>query len=89
MQTIRIGDLVIGASGAELFAETGRWLKDQLPGQSYFTVCLANTYDGYVPPAHEMKRGGYETWRARSSFLNVESEEVLRNALLPLIKQLI
>ena len=88
VQAIRIGDLVIGASGGELFAETGRRLKDQLAGLSYFTVCLANTYDGYVPPAHEMARGGYETWRARSSFLSDDSEEVLRRALLKLVQKI-
>ena len=88
VQAIRIGNVSMGASGGELFAETGRWLKSQLPEHSYFTICLANTYDGYVPPAHEMERGGYETWRARSSFLEATAEEAIRTKLLALIKQI-
>ena len=88
VQVMKIGTLTIGASGGELFAETGRWLKSQLPDRSYFTICLANTYDGYVPPAHEMERGGYETWRARSSFLEPNAEAILRTKLLELVKKI-
>lgn len=88
VQTIRIGNLIIGASGAELFSETGLWLKENSP-ITYFTHCLANTYDGYVAPAHEIELGGYETWRARSSFLASGSEEVIRNKILELINKLL
>ena len=88
VQAIRIGDLTVGVLGGELFAETGLQLKSQLAGQNYFTICLANTYDGYVPPAHELEQGGYETWRARSSFLAADAEEKLRTTLLALTKKL-
>jgi neutral ceramidase len=87
VQAIQIGDLRIGALGGELFSETGLWLKNEIPG-NYFTICLANTYDGYVPPAHELDKGGYETWRARSSFLEAGAEEHLRKTLLQLVQTL-
>jgi hypothetical protein len=87
IQALKIGDQIIGASGGELFTETGLWLKENIQGHNYFTVCLANTYDGYVPPAHELDNGGYETWRARSSFLDGTAEEYIKKSLLELIEK--
>ena len=88
IQAIKIGNQIIGALGGEIFSETGLWLKKKLEGQNYFTICLANTYDGYVPPAHELDKGGYETWRARSSFLDRTAEEEIKHNLLELIKKI-
>jgi len=88
IQAIKIGDQIIGALGGEIFTETGVWLKKNLKSNNYFTICLANTYDGYVPPAHESDNGGYETWRARSSFLDKTAESKIKNALLGQIKKM-
>jgi neutral ceramidase len=88
IQAIKIGNLIIGALGGEFFAETGLWLKRQTADKNYFTICLANTYDGYILPSHEIERGGYESWRARSSYLEVEAENKIRNELLRMIKKL-
>jgi neutral ceramidase len=88
VQAIKIGKLIIGALPGEFFAETGLKLKAALKPNSYFTISLANAYGGYVPPAHEIAKGGYETWRARSSFLTENAEEIIRNSLLKLIKKL-
>ncbi|MFK5974622.1 MAG: hypothetical protein QM485_15255 [Flavobacteriaceae bacterium] len=88
IQAIKIGDQVIGALGGEIFTETGLWLKKNIQGHNYFTICLANTYDGYVPPAHELDNGGYETWRARSSFLDETAENIIKNALLELVENM-
>ena len=88
VQVIRIGDLVIGALGGEFFSETGLLLKEGIKGYNYFSICLANSYGGYVPPAHEIKRGGYETWLARSSFLEKGAEQKIRSKMLELIERL-
>lgn len=88
IQAIKIGNQVIGILGGEVFTETGLWLKKNLEGTNYFTICLANTYDGYVPPEHELDKGGYETWRARSSFLDRSAEKKIKNRLLRLIKKM-
>lgn len=88
VQMMKIGSQWIGASGAELFTETGLWLKRNLKKDNFFTICLANTYDGYVVPSNEMKKGGYETWRARSSFLKDGSENDIKMAMLQLSKDL-
>ena len=88
VQMIKIGSQWIGASGAELFSETGIWLKKNIENDNFFIICLANTYDGYVAPSHEIKKGGYETWRARSSFLEDGSEKEIKMAMLWLSKDL-
>src|SRR5699024_11218734 len=49
--------------------------KEKSAIQPMFTIELANGYYGYLPtPAHH-ELGGYETWRARSSFLEVHASE--------------
>lgn len=88
VQALKIGKGIIGGIGAEIFAETGRWLKDHSPVKNYFTVTLANGNAGYVPPAHEFDNGGYETWRSRTSKLQTNAEEIIRNKLLPMISAL-
>jgi neutral ceramidase len=84
-QAIKLGNTIIGALPGEFFAETG--LKLKANSTNYFSICLANTYGGYVPPAHEIARGGYETWRARSSFLEENAEEKIRLKLSELINK--
>lgn len=82
VQSLRIGSGMIGALGGEFFSETGLKLKAAATPGKYFTICMANDYVGYVPPADELERGGYETWRCRTSYLAAEAEETVRNALI-------
>ena len=85
LQAIKIGEIVIGGLGAEIFAETGLWLKENNPKKKYFTIGLANGNAGYLPPAHEIRKGGYETWRSRTSHLDVNAEAAIKEKLLELI----
>ncbi|MBL1409414.1 hypothetical protein [Sphingobacterium faecale] len=85
IQCLKIGDTLIGALGGEFFAATGLALKEEFP--QYFTVTMANDYVGYVPPLREFDFGGYETWRARSSFLEEGAEKRIKVALIELIKK--
>jgi neutral ceramidase len=87
IQAIQVGDQIIGALGGEFFAETGLKLKKEIEG-NFFAICLANTYDGYILPAHEIEKGGYESWRARSSYLVAGSEKLIRNELVKLVENL-
>ena len=89
IQAIKIGNLVIGALPGEFFAETGIKLKKSISSSNYFSICLANAYGGYIPPSYEMERGGYETWRARSSFLEPNAEKNIRERLSKLILELL
>ncbi len=85
VQAIRVGALGIATSPCETFVETGLAIKAKSPLQPTFTIELANDYGGYLPTAEHHALGGYETWRARSSFLEVEAEAKIRRELLKLL----
>ncbi len=69
LQVFKIGDLRVSAIPAEVFVEIGLDLKKR--HAPTFTVSLANAYHGYLPTPEQHALGGYETWRARSSCLEV------------------
>lgn len=88
LQTFRLGDLAITAVPCEVFVEIGLELKEKSPFKPTFNISLANGYNGYLPtPAHH-KLGGYETWRARSSYLEVEASLKITATLFDLLNQL-
>jgi neutral ceramidase len=71
LQIMKIGDLRVSAIPAEVFVEIGLELKKY--HTPTFTVSLANAYHGYLPTPEQHALGGYETWRARSSCLEVDA----------------
>lgn len=85
LQAIRIGRLGIAAVPCEVFAETGLAIKGESPHAETFTIELANGYGGYLPTPEQHALGGYETWPARSSFLETEAEPKIRAAVLRLL----
>jgi neutral ceramidase len=87
LQALRIGRLGIAAAPCEVFAETGLAIKQHSPLDATFTIQLANGYGGYLPPPEQHALGGYETWPARSSLLEVEAEPKIRLELLRLLEQ--
>ena len=86
LQAIRLGDLGIVSSPCETFTETGLAIKKQSPFKQTFTIELANGYNGYLPTPEQHGFGGYETWRARSSYLAVDAEPKIRRTLLRLLR---
>lgn len=88
LQAIRIGDLSIVSSPCETFAETGLAIKRQSPFKDTFTIELANGSDGYLPTIEQHGYGGYETWPARSSLLEVTAERKIRSTLLEMLGRL-
>lgn len=73
LQVIRIGDLRIAAWPGEIFASTGLELKKSSPAKPLFNVSLANGWYGYIPPPEQHALGAYETWLARTSFLETQA----------------
>lgn len=71
LQAHRIGTLSVAAIPCEVFVEIGLRLKRTSPFARHFTISLANGYNGYLPTEEHHALGGYETWRARSSYLEV------------------
>jgi hypothetical protein len=86
LQAMRVGDLAIASSPCETFTETGLEIKQKSPLKPTFTIELANGYNGYLPTPAQHKLGGYETWRARSSYLEVEASVKITATLLELLE---
>lgn len=85
LQALRVGELGVVAIPCEVFTEIGLVIKKTSPHKPTFTVSLANGYNGYLPTPAQHKLGGYETWRARSSYLEVEASDKMR----PVIEKLL
>jgi hypothetical protein len=86
LQVMKIGGLRIAAIPAETFVEIGLELKRKHPES--FTISLANGYFGYLPTPEQHRLGGYETWRARSSCLEVDASTKIVAALDELFERL-
>lgn len=87
MQALRVGELGIAAIPCEVFTEIGLDIKKRSPLKPSFTIELANGYNGYLPTPEHHKLGGYETWRARSSYLEAEASVKITDTILELLKQ--
>jgi neutral ceramidase len=85
LQAIRIGDLGIAAAPCEVFAETGLEIKARSHLKQTFLIELANGFNGYLPTPEQHIWGGYETWPARTSYLEVEAAPKIRDGVLDLM----
>lgn len=88
LQAFRIGDWGIAAIPCEVFVEIGLAIKAKSALQPAFVIELANGYNGYLPTAQQHAWGGYETWRARSSYLEVDAAEAVEDSVLGLLESL-
>lgn len=87
LQVLVIGESAVVTIPCEVFTEIGLRIKK---GSGYKTTCvvsLANGYFGYLPTPQHHALGGYETWRARSSFLEVDASVKIERALGELMKE--
>lgn len=86
-QILRIGDICIGSSPCETFAETGIEFRKRSPFAKSFMVELAHGYYGYMPTPRHFELGGYETWPGTN---NTESQASVKlmNALLEMAAEL-
>jgi hypothetical protein len=87
LQAMRIGEMGIVADPCETFVEIGLEIKRKSPLRPTCTIELANGYNGYLPTPEHHAFGGYETWRARSSYLEVNASRVITDALLGLLRE--
>lgn len=87
LQAHRIGGLTVAAIPCEVFVEIGLDLKASKPLNEHFTISLANGYNGYLPTAKHHELGGYETWRARSSYLEVQAADKITAAVKDLVAE--
>jgi hypothetical protein len=89
LQAMRIGALGIAAIPCETFAATGLAIKQASPLEPTFVIEIANGYHGYLPTPKQHAWGGYETWPARSSCLEVEAEPKIRHRTTRLLRDLV
>jgi hypothetical protein len=87
VQVLRIGDILIGTSPCETFAETGLEFKQRSPFKKAFMVELAHGYYGYMPTPRHFELGGYETWPGTNN-LEPQAAPKLLSALLDMATEL-
>jgi neutral ceramidase len=87
VQVLRIGDIVIGSSPCETFAETGLEFKQRSPFKHSFMVELAHGYYGYLPTPRHFELGGYETWPG-TNYLEPTASDKIMAALLEMTSDL-
>lgn len=88
LQAYRLGDLCILTTPCETFVEIGLELKKLSPFGTTMVIELANGYNGYLPTPQQHGWGGYETWRAKSSYLEVDASVKMIAAFKELFGQL-
>lgn len=81
LQAHRIGTLSVASIPCEVFVQIGLHLKQTTPFVRHFTISLANGYNGYLPTEEDHAMGGYETWRARSSYLEIPASSKITEKL--------
>ena len=87
LQVMVIGGAAVAAIPCEVFADIGLSIKKSSLFKPTCVVSLANGYFGYLPTPEHHALGGYETWRARSSFLEVDASTKIEKAIGELLKE--
>ena len=87
VQGLKIGNLGIATMPGEAFVELGLAVKQASPFGTTMMIELANDYRGYIPTEQAFAVGGYETWRAKSSYLDEKAGgRLVKSALAQLEK---
>ncbi|MCS6850001.1 MAG: hypothetical protein NZ700_02390 [Gemmataceae bacterium] len=87
VQVLRVGDLGVCALPGEPFCQTGLDIKAKSPFAATMMIGMANDYAGYLPTEEQHALGGYETWRAKSSFLEVQAATIIRDTAIELLQE--
>jgi hypothetical protein len=87
LQVLRIGDIAIGTSPCETFAEMGLEFKKRSPFAHSFMVELNHAYMGYLPTPRHFELGGYETWPG-TNYLEPQAAVKMLDALLEMSGEL-
>ena len=86
LQVLRIGDICIGSTPCETFAEMGLEFKQRSPFAHSFLVSLNHGYIGYLPTPRHFELGGYETWPG-TNVLEPQASVKMLNALLEMASE--
>lgn len=86
LQALRVGEVGIATIPCEPFVEIGLEIKQRSPLKPTCIIGLANGYNGYLPTPEHHELAGYETWRARWSYLEPAASRKITEALLELLQ---
>ena len=86
VQVLRIGNICIGTSPCETFAEIGIDYRKRSPVKHSFMVELAHGYYGYLPTPRHFELGGYETWPG-TNYLEPTASDQIMDALLEMTSE--
>ncbi len=87
VQVLRIGEICIGTTPCETFAETGLEFRKRSPFLQSFMVELANGYYGYMPTPRHFELGGYETWPG-TNYIEPQASVKVMDALLEMASEI-
>ncbi len=87
VQVLRLGEVCLGTTPCETFAETGLEFREKSPFDKSFVVELANGYYGYMPTPRHFELGGYETWPGTNN-LEPQAAVKVMDALLEMAAEL-
>lgn len=87
LQVFRLGEVGVTCLPTETYSATGHALRQNSPAAMTFTISMANGYLGYLPTEADFSLGGYTTWRASSSCLEVKAEEKIREKLAAMLQK--
>lgn len=82
VQAMRIGDTGIACLPGEPFVDLGLEVRKKCPLKKQLVLGLSNGHVGYIPTAEAHDQGGYETWRAKTSYLEKEAAPKIVSAML-------
>jgi hypothetical protein len=87
VQLLVIGDVAIGTTPCETFAEIGIEFRKRSPFPNSFMVELAHGYFGYLPTPRHFELGGYETWPG-TNYLEPQASVKIMDALMEMANEL-
>lgn len=87
VHAFRIGDVCVGTTPTETFAEMGMDFRERNPFKKSFMIELTDGYYGYMPTERHFALGGYETWPSTNR-LEPKAAEKTMNALLEMAKEM-
>lgn len=87
VHAFRIGDICIGTSPCETFAETGLEFREKCEFKKSFMIELVDGYFGYMPTPRHFELGGYETWPG-TNLLEPQASVKIMDALMEMVEEL-
>jgi hypothetical protein len=88
VQAFRIGEIALLALVGEPFVEAQLKIKLESPVRHTYVAHMSNGYVGYIPTAHAIEAGGYETWPGGWSRLAPEALDMITDESLRLLREL-